>query len=355
MRACRHRCNGSSRLATHRHGACCSCHVVIQGGYGSPSADAANRLGRPELYATWPPGGTGGGGRGGGRGPAAPATYALRSFEKIARLGIYSAGAEWEFRPVERSGVVLGFSQNWQERDLTAGAAGSSWLAGFSHQMTNDLTLRASATHKIRFPSIQQLYDEATGNMALAPERAYGFEGGAGRTWGTHAQLDMSVFSTHASHFIEREAGARFRNQDRCRFAGMEATFETRAIARADVRVAYGLLVSQSLSPASGFAELQYRPRHRTTIDTRWALPGRMRLRTALHYVADQVYYSRSLPLVQAHAGDYALINLSINRPVKDRYDIVMGIDNLFDQLYEQAYGLPREGRAVLLTLRGRF
>lgn len=67
------------------------------------------------------------------------------------------------------------------------------------------------------------------------------------------------------------------------------------------------------------------------------------------------MYYSRSLPLAQAHAADYALVNLSMNRLVKDRYDMVLGVDNLFDQLYEQAYGLPREGRTILLTLRGRF
>lgn len=40
---------------------------------------------------------------------------------------------------------------------------------------------------------------------------------------------------------------------------------------------------------------------------------------------------------------------------LKDRYDMVLGVDNLFDQLYEQACGLPREGRVILLTLRGRF
>jgi len=27
----------------------------------------------------------------------------------------------------------------------------------------------------------------------------------------------------------------------------------------------------------------------------------------------------------------------------------------VFDRLYEQSYGLPREGRTVLLTWRGRF
>jgi hypothetical protein len=29
-------------------------------------------------------------------------------------------------------------------------------------------------------------------------------------------------------------------------------------------------------------------------------------------------------------------------------------VTNLFDHLYDQAYGLPREGRAALLTVRAR-
>ena len=117
----------------------------------------------------------------------------------------------------------------------------------------------------------------------------------------------------------------------------------------------YGLLESDNLSPGNGFADLQYRPRQRATIETRWSLPGRISTRGALYYVADQVYYSRTLPLVQARAGDYALVNVSVGRSVTDRYEIVLGADNVFDRLYEQSYGLPREGRTVLLTWRGRF
>jgi hypothetical protein len=30
-------------------------------------------------------------------------------------------------------------------------------------------------------------------------------------------------------------------------------------------------------------------------------------------------------------------------------------VTNLFDELYDQSYGLPREGRAAILTLRARL
>jgi len=38
-----------------------------------------------------------------------------------------------------------------------------------------------------------------------------------------------------------------------------------------------------------------------------------------------------------------------------DSYDIAFDVTNLFDENYDQSYGLPREGRAAVLTLRARL
>ena len=34
--------------------------------------------------------------------------------------------------------------------------------------------------------------------------------------------------------------------------------------------------------------------------------------------------------------------------------DVRLDVTNLFDELYKQSYGLPREGRAAVLTVRVR-
>lgn len=301
--------------------------------------------------------GTGGGrgGGGGGRGGALePVRYSVRSFDVSHDLDVYSAAAEWEFRPFAGTGVVLGVSENWQRRQNSR-LTGVSWLGGLSYDLSSAMRVHASASHKIRFPSIQQLYDEAAGNLGLAPERSHEFEVGLERKWGTRSRLSIAGFSTRATDFIERDQGARFVNQDRYRFTGTEVTAETRVLPILDFRVAYSFLDATDLSPEGGFAELQYRPRHRTALDTRWSLPARFSARGALHYVADQVYYSRGLPLLQARAGDYALVNASVARRLGDRYDVTVAVDNVFDELYEQSYGLPREGRTSTVRLRGRF
>jgi outer membrane cobalamin receptor len=40
---------------------------------------------------------------------------------------------------------------------------------------------------------------------------------------------------------------------------------------------------------------------------------------------------------------------------VARRYDLVFDVTNLFDRLYDQAYGLPREGRTATLAMRARL
>jgi outer membrane receptor protein involved in Fe transport len=37
------------------------------------------------------------------------------------------------------------------------------------------------------------------------------------------------------------------------------------------------------------------------------------------------------------------------------RYEVTFDVTNVFDQRYDQSYGLPREGRTAMLALRARF
>jgi outer membrane receptor protein involved in Fe transport len=302
-------------------------------------------------------GGTGGGGGGGGGGKAVtpvPVTYAIRSFDESNRVDVFSTGGEWEFRPSAGTGVVLGASQDWQQRQQNDGAAGTGWLAGFSYDMTKDVRLHASGTRKVRFPSIQQLYDPTAGDPTLRPERAYEAEVGLDKTW-SRSKLSLAGFTTRAMNFIERDPGGLYRNRDRYQFSGMEVALETQPVKSLALHAAYSLLDSQDLSGTGGVAGLQYRPRHRTMLDTRWTVQPHVLARMVLQYVADQVYYSRGTPTLQARADNYLLADVSATGTLSDRYDVTVGVANLFDRLYEQAYGYPREGRTLRLTLGARF
>jgi hypothetical protein len=49
------------------------------------------------------------------------------------------------------------------------------------------------------------------------------------------------------------------------------------------------------------------------------------------------------------------VVDVGFTQTLAERYDLAFDISNLFDDLYDQAYALPREGRAATLTLRARW
>jgi outer membrane cobalamin receptor len=49
------------------------------------------------------------------------------------------------------------------------------------------------------------------------------------------------------------------------------------------------------------------------------------------------------------------LLDLGLTQVLARRYEVAFDVTNVFDHLYDQAYGLPREGRTALLTLRVRM
>jgi outer membrane receptor protein involved in Fe transport len=51
-------------------------------------------------------------------------------------------------------------------------------------------------------------------------------------------------------------------------------------------------------------------------------------------------------------ADPYTLVDLGFTQTLARRLDVAFDVTNLFDELYDQSYGLPREGRAAVLTLR---
>jgi outer membrane cobalamin receptor len=53
-------------------------------------------------------------------------------------------------------------------------------------------------------------------------------------------------------------------------------------------------------------------------------------------------------------ADDYTLVDLGYTHRLASRFELALDVTNVFDQLYDQAYGLPREGRTAVLTFRAR-
>lgn len=297
-------------------------------------------------------GGGGGGGRGGGSGSSTPPTFDVRSFALDQHVDVYSTGTEWQAHPAPKVGVVLGAALNWQRRTDSNTATEPTWIAGVSYDATSDLRLHAAATRKIRVPSLEQLYSPASGNPSLKPEHANSIEVGADQRLGGASTIGVSTFVTRAHDFIERIGSAPFENQDQYRFAGVEVTGQTSVIARLDLRGSYSFLDAVDVTPGAANTRLQTRPRHRGSLEWEWKPVPASAVRGAAQYVGRQLYDSRGSDPVQMPAGPYALLDLGFTQVLARRYEVAFDVTNVFDRLYDQSYGLPREGRTALLTLR---
>jgi len=72
-------------------------------------------------------------------------------------------------------------------------------------------------------------------------------------------------------------------------------------------------------------------------------------------YKAITALADRAIRTAEASADDYVLVGARVAYQLSSQYEVMGGVTNLFDVLYEQSYGLPREGRTGFLTLRARF
>jgi outer membrane cobalamin receptor len=291
-------------------------------------------------------GGGGGGGRGGG---SQPTTYDLRSFSLDRHVDVYSTGAEWQVHPVTRLGAVLGAAANVQQRPGVDGAMAPTWIAGLSYDATDALRLHASATRKVRVPSIDQLFNTSAGNPELRAEHAYAVDAGADYRLAKASTVGLSFFNTEAYDFIERLSNQPFENGQHYRFRGAELTIETAPVSRVTLRGAYSFLDSDDVAADR---PLQTRPRHRSSLEWVWKPASRATVRGALYQTGSQLYDSRGAVTVQQKVDGYALVDLGYSHRLVPHLDLAVDVTNLFDHLYDQAYALPREGRMAFVTLR---
>jgi outer membrane cobalamin receptor len=294
-------------------------------------------------------GGGGGGGRGGGSG-SRPPSYDTRASSVDRHVDVSSAGAEWQVHPASRVGVVLGTAVNVQQRPGGDSATEPTWITGVSYDATDALKLRASAARKVRMPSIDQLYDTAAGDPALRAERSYGVDAGADYRLGMVSSVGVSLFSTSARDFIERDTGEPFENHDRYRFRGVELLAETSRIRTVTLRAGYSFLDADDLT--AGNVPLQTRPRNRGSLEWIWTPSASSAVRGAVYAAGSQWLDSRGANTVQRKGDGFTTVDLGFTQTLARRYDLAFDVTNLFDELYEQAYALPREGRAAIVTLR---
>jgi outer membrane cobalamin receptor len=282
----------------------------------------------------------------------------VRDVEDERALRRYSVALEHELRPTTRTGITLGYARHWLDKDGGGSDDAGAASAGAYVDVGAGTRLRAAVARTIRFPTIRQLYDADGGNPSLSTERATTVEVGVEQSLPARSSVGLTLFRSDVRDYIERpQQGEPFANHDEYVFAGVEAAAEMRVVPALLLRARYTYLDSEDRSPGSPRDELQYRPRHRGTLEGRYAFPFGLAAALAVTRVANQVFYSRQEPIVRRRLPDYTLANARVEqRLLGGATSVYLGVDNLLDERYEEEYGSPQATRVVYggISIRSR-
>jgi len=319
-------------------------------------------------------GASGGGGVGGGSPP-----YNLFQISDVGDVYLYSAALEYSVPLTEKWGFAAGYGHHWQHqggalssikkpinmgpqpREIT-----SRTLEDYSVSVSTfydpykSTRLKAAFMRNVRFPSLSQLYKRDQNNPFLRQEVAYHYQLGAEQKLPYDSNLRIDLFRSDLHDFIavnQNIQPPKNWNYSLYRFTGFETTLETHFLPKLALKGSYTLNISEDLSGV-GRAEVQYTPRDKFTLIGKYDFDFGLTTFASLVYAANSYVYSKQQTEVvpKKPMNDYAVVNVKLTQKFfKDKLHVYLGVDNLFNEDYEQSYGVPKPGRFLYGGLEYSF
>lgn len=270
---------------------------------------------------------------------------------------VHSAALEYETSPLSRLNLVIGYAYHLMEKDQGDDENDFSYLLGAGFDLCENTRLNASYAKKIRFPSIRQLYSK-DGNPNLEAEKTFHYEAGIEHTLFDDINLSLTVFHIDAEDFIEKDVDSDYQNYEEYMFQGIEFSSEMRPTKNLRLRFAYSYLDSEDKSENSEKDELQHRPKNKFSFETTYHFPFGLTAQGDILRFTDIYFYDSdgNPPLLKKDLNDYTLVNIKLSQMLlKNTLEAYVGADNLFDENYEQSYGLPLAGVTFFGGMTYRF
>lgn len=274
--------------------------------------------------------------------------FGFRNVDERDGLGAGSIAAEWELKPTEPLGIVIGYGHAFLNADHGVEDNDNLFLAGAYVDLPTRTRLRASAAHKLRFPSLRQLYAVDGGNLELESERCWCFELGATQQLPANTTFGITGFWLELRDFIERDDTTDlFENRQTLESRGFEAELTSNPWEPLVLRAAYTYLDARDRTSGSPFDRLDNRPRNKVDAELRLTFPTRTKFRLAMTWVGDTLVYTRNAPYEGHHLDDFAIFDVRLEQPfAEDRLRVYFGVDNFTDQESEINVAFPQPGRS---------
>ena len=299
-------------------------------------------------------GGGGGGGRGGGGGGGAAApTFGLRALNVDQALYTYSAALEYNVSPLPLTHFTLGYSRNWFVQDQDDVHAEHQWMTGIAYDVLPTVKVDASYGRKVRFPTLQELFDAAKGNPNLVPEQSEDYEADVIWKMAPASTLQLTGFHNRVNNFIQNDnVTQKFTNEDEL-IKGAQLALRTQLDPSFLLTAGYTYLDTRN-EPID--TRVDFRPRHIVALEGDYWPTPEWQVHALLSVVLDQVVTANNNPFRQQYLPDYATIDLRIARYFPSLgLKIYVGADNLTNTRYVFAPGFPAAGATYLIGAQFSF
>lgn len=269
-------------------------------------------------------------------------------------VDIQSLALEYDVLLFSKLNLALGYSHHWQKRDIGNDDNEGSFLFGVDYIVSDETSIRASISRKIRFPSLEQLYSIDSGNLALTTEESMNYELGVTQQFPWDIVADLAVFLNDVDDFIEKDDVTDInQNNDEYRFKGVELNLQKPFLKTGLIKLGYTYLDSENRSAGALTDVLQNRPENKFTLECSYAWSSGLSAYASIMHVADQ--YNVAGALAQ-ELEDFTLVDIKLQQKIlNDRVLAYIGAANLFDENYEESYGFPKAGRKAYIGMRINF
>ncbi len=262
---------------------------------------------------------------------------------------IYSTSLQYEVAPTNALGLVAGAGWHQQEKHSGSTEADFSYQLGGHYDLTATTRLKANHARKIRFPSLRRLYEGDDANPDLEAEVTWHYEAGVEQDIpGWQTKLGLTLFHIDAEDFIEKIGDEPYKNQDKYRFQGIEATLANESVDNLRLEAAYTYLQSENRSDERDSDKLQNRPENKVSLKATYTCPWDLKISGSYLYVGERHDFSKVTDGKTITLDPYQVVNLKLSKTLpKTGWEFYAGVDNLFDEAYAENYALPRPGRTV--------
>ncbi|MGE4321648.1 MAG: TonB-dependent receptor plug domain-containing protein [Sphingobium sp.] len=281
---------------------------------------------------------------------------------------IMSVYAQVSAQPIEGLTLTAGIRNDDHSRygTKTLFSAGGVW------SLPTGTVLRASYGEGFKAPTLYQLYSDS-GNMALRPEQAHGWEAGAqqrlldgrltlGAAYFERTATDQIVYIGCSSDpsaplcTTPRTPDSRqgyYQNVANAKARGVEIEATAQPAEGLTIEGNYSWMMAEDRSAGTAnFGKwLPRRPRHAANGSVHYAWPFGLTTGAAIRWSG----HSFDNATNAQRLGGYTLVDLRGEVAVTPGVTLIARVENLFDTDYMTAYRYGTLGRSIYMGMRGRF